>query len=100
MIDFDEKEIAKKIAEETKKPDILSLSMAQQLKKINNPKLRPYIEGWLAGKNEPFEFYGITSDDIIKKQNESYIGAIFFMSVLLDCPEYVDIYKSAPCYRM
>ena len=99
-MNFDEKKIAKKIALETKNNDRLSLIMAQQLKKITNPELQPYISDWLAGQNRPFEFYGITSDDIIKKQNESYIGAIFFMSVLLDHPEYVDFYKNTPCVRM
>lgn len=100
MTEFNEQEIAKKISEETRKTEILALAMAQQLKKINNPELQPYIKDWLEGKNKPFEFFGITSDDIMKKMNESYIGAIFFMSFLLDHPEYVDVYRNNPFYRI
>lgn len=44
-MEISEKEIAKKMAEETGNAPRLSLITARQLKKINNPKLQPYIEG-------------------------------------------------------
>lgn len=93
MIDFDVEKAAKKIRAEYSCSEDIANTMANQLKKVKSPELDVYVEGWLNGKNIPFEFFGITSDYMMEKEHDLYLGAIFSMSVLFKHPELIESYK-------
>ena len=93
MVNFTVEEALPKIREEYSCSENEALTMAERLMNVKSPELDIYVESWFRGENKPFEFLGITSDYIMEKERGSYLGAIFSMSVLLEQPDLVELYK-------
>ena len=93
MIDFDIEKATKKIQDECSCSEDMAGAMVNQLKKVKSPEMDMYVIGWLNGENPPFEFFGLTSDYMMKKERDSYLGAIFSMSMLLKNPDLIESYK-------
>ena len=100
MVEINVRAVAKKICQEypfegCNKSE--ALTIAYNLKSLGCPELKPYIEGWLEGREEPFEFLGVSSSEIMNSSHNnpggySYLEAIFIMANLFNCPELVDVY--------
>ena len=92
MLAFNEIKVLKKIIEDTGYDKQTAVIMVKQLKVVNE-KLFPYITEWIDGKPGNFEFFGISTEEIMKKENSGYIQAVFRMSAILDNPESAERYK-------
>lgn len=92
MLEFDEKVVAKKIMAETGNSNKLSVDMAKNLKKVQE-ELHPYIVKWINGEPCAFEFYGITSDEIMRKEGGTFVYAVFSMNSILKDPKLAPMYK-------
>jgi len=90
---MDVKKLQKKIHEEIKGKEIFAVNYANAL--ANSPEdFQKVVEAWMEGIETDYEFQGITLDMIRKKENCSYLRAMFRMKILLDDPSLADGYES------
>lgn len=96
MFEFSEKEIIQKIIDEMPWCSPFEAgAMARGLTDIN-PMLQPCAEAWVHNRIEHFEYNGLSLEHIMKKEQTTYLGAIFRMSSLLAEPGSVQAYIDMP----
>jgi len=74
--------IARIVADRTGTDMDAAFTTAQSLQKVH-PDLQPVVDAWLEGKEEPFEFQGITLEAIKEKESCSHLAAILRMRLLM-----------------
>ncbi len=92
MLNFDEKKAIKTIISRTGCTQKTAFDTMLQLKKVH-ASLHPHIIDWVNGGEGSFEFFDITSDEIMQKEKASYVQAVFRMSSILNNPESAERYK-------
>lgn len=85
---FNEKEVKKRLREETSRSDSGIQCLWNRIK-IIHPKLYLIIEKWLNGEKPDFEFYGMTIYRYMERQEISYIEAVCDASGFLENPEKI-----------
>jgi len=94
---FDKELFYKRYKEETQYNDLAIERRYQSLSYLH-PEVLPLVESWLAGEHEDFEFSGISLQEIMEKEHDTYLDALFSMSAFLRNPETVSSYSSYEYY--
>lgn len=98
MLNIDLEKAKELIKKETDSSESKALIMTEQLKKIN-PALSFVVTSWLDGNHINYSFEDISLFEIAKKKRCSFIQAVFTMSMLIDNPEFVEVFKETDFSR-
>jgi len=85
MNDNERERLIQKIMSESNYVYDTASNVLNQLEKVH-PALNEVVDSWKNSIELPFEFNGISMNDIIKKLRGKYFDAIFTMSWLLENP--------------
>ena len=89
MNDNERERLIQKIMDEANESRDMANNTLIQLGKVH-PALKEVVDAWKNGTEIPFEFNGVSMNDIIKKQHGTYFDAIFTMSWLLENPHKIE----------